>query len=187
MEQRVYLKLRGGIDKLNFQDFAYARHSVRHFSERKLPVRRIQDAVKLAQTAPSACNRQSTRIIYISDREKCKKILEIQGGAKGHSLTDLLLVVSDLSLYRYLSEMDLPYLDGGIFLMNLLYSCTYYGIATCPLVWDDYGDQRISLRKIIPLEENMHVVAVVQIGEFEKGSVCAVSHKRPLKDIFFEA
>lgn len=105
----------GGIDKLNFQDFAYARHSVRQFSERRLPVKRIKDAVKLSQTAPSACNRQSTRIIYISDREKCKKILEIQGGAKGHTLTDLLLAARNLSLYRYLSEMDLPYLDGGIF------------------------------------------------------------------------
>ncbi len=174
------------IDKLNFEDFALARHSVRKFSEDKLSIERIKKAVNLAQTAPSACNRQATKIIYVSDREKCKKILEIQGGAKGHSLTDLLLIVSDLSLYSYLSEMDTPYLDGGIFLMNLLYACTYYGIATCPLIWDDYGEKGCKLRKVISLKQSMHVVAIVQIGEFEEKCVYAISHKRPLDDIFIE-
>lgn len=159
---------------------------MRNFSENQLPFERIKAAVKLAQTAPSACNRQSARVVYIRDREKCKKILDIQGGSKGHSLTNLLLVVSDLSLYRYLSEINTPYLDGGIFLMNLLYACTYYEIATCPLIWDDYSEKGVKLRSLIPLKEQFHVIAIVQIGMFEENSHYAVSLKRRLEDILIE-
>lgn len=165
---------------------AYLRHSVRDFSDRALSIEEVKKAVKLAQTAPSACNRQSSRIIHITDREKCKKILNIQGGAKGHSVTELLLLASDLSLYRFLSEMDTLYLDSDIFLMNLLYSCAYYGIDSCPLIWDDYGAKGIELRKIIPISKNMHVIAVVQIGECRENSVHAISHRRPVEDVFIE-
>lgn len=115
-----------------------------------------------------------------------RKILNIQGGAKGHSITELLLLVSDLSLYRFLSEMDTPYLDSGIFLMNLLYSCTYYGIDTCPLIWDDYGEKGTELRRILPISKNMHVIAVIQIGEHRENSVHAISHRRPVEDVFVE-
>lgn len=175
----------GGGDS-DFQTLAYSRHSVRDFSDKPLSVEKIKKVVKLAQTAPSACNRQSSRIIHVTDREKCEKILNIQGGAKGHSITELLLLVSDLSLYRFLSEMDTPYLDSGIFLMNLLYSCTYYGIDTCPLIWDDYGEKGTELRRILPIGKNMHVIAVIQIGEHRENSVHAISHRRPVEDVFIE-
>ena len=167
----------------DFQTLAYSRHSVRDFSDKPLSVEKIKKAVKLAQTA---CNRQSSRIIHVTDREKCEKILNIQGGAKGHSITELLLLVSDLSLYRFLSEMDTLYLDSGIFLMNLLYSCTYYEIDTCPLIWDDYGEKGTELRRILPIGKNMHVIAVIQIGEHRENSVHAISHRRPVEDVFIE-
>ena len=171
-----------GGENSDFQTLAYSRHSVRDFSDKPLSVEQVKKAVKLAQTAPSACNRQSSRIIHVTDREKCKKILNIQGGAKGHSITELLLLVSDLSLYRFLSEMDTPYLDSGIF----LYSCTYYGIDTCPLIWDDYGEKGTELRRILSIGKNMHVIAVIQIGEHRENCVHAISHRRPVEDVFVE-
>lgn len=91
-----------------------------------------------------------------------------------------------ISLKYSYSPLDTPYLDSGIFLMNLLYSCTYYGIDTCPLIWDDYGEKGTELRRILPIGKNMHVIAVIQIGEHRENSVHAISHRRPVEDVFIE-
>lgn len=171
--------------KMSFEEIAYNRHSIRGFDEKELPTEKVKMAVELAQTGPSACNRQSVRVIHVKDKECCRQILEIQGGAKGHSNSEILLVVSDLSLYRYTSELNIPYLDGGIFLMNLLYSLTYYGIGSCPLIWDDYGDMGVEVRKIINLLPHMHVIAVVQIGYPLKQAKFAISKRRSIDSVYF--
>lgn len=163
---------------LNFEEFAKARHSSRWFDGREIPDELMEDVVKLAQTAPSACNRQSSRVIHIKDREKTKKILEIQGGAKGHSNSDVLLVVSDLSLYRYTSEIHTPYLDGGIFLMNLLYSLQYYKLNACPLIWDEYCRNSELLREIVSIPKGYLVVAIVQAGFAPTDATYAISKRR---------
>lgn len=171
----------------SFDILAKERHSVRSFSDKPLDKSSVKKAVELALTAPSACNRQSTRVIHISNRDLCKKILDIQGGAKGHSVSELLLVVSDFHLYRYISEFSTPYLDGGIFLMNLLYSLTYYNIGTCPLIWNDYSAKGEELRKLISVPKNYHVVAVVQIGEYnENGCNYAISRRKAVEDVLIE-
>jgi Nitroreductase len=166
-------------DGLNFWEFAHARHSIRKFSDKPLPESVLREAVDLAGTAPSACNRQSVKVFHISDRVLSRKILDIQGGARGHSSAELLLLVSDLGLYRYLSEFELPYLDGGIYLMNLLYSLNYYQIGSCPLVWDDYGEQGRQLRELIEIPSGYLVLAIVQCGFYpEDGGYYAVSNRR---------
>lgn len=53
----------------------------------------------------------------------------------------VIVLTSELSLYRHTSEFKTPYLDSGIYLMNLLYALTYYGIGTCPLIWNDDGEK----------------------------------------------
>lgn len=175
------------LSEATFEEMAKGRHSIRSFSEEPLDVEKVKKAIELAQTAPSACNRQSTRVVHIQNRDLCKQILDIQGGAKGHSVSELLLVVSDLHLYRFMSETGTPYLDGGIFLMNLLYALTYYNIGSCPLIWNDYSQRGEDLRKIIKLPQNMHVVAVVQVGNYP-GDGCnyAISRRKPLSEIYFD-
>lgn len=175
-----------GLNELTFEAFAKGRHSIRSFSEKPLNPELVKQAVSLAQTAPSACNRQSSRVVHIQNRDLCKQILDIQGGAKGHSVSEVLLVVSDLHLYRHMSETGTPYLDGGIFLMNLLYALAYYNIGSCPLIWNDYSQRGKDLRKTIKLPENMHVVAVVQIGEYPEGGCnYAISRRKEIADVYF--
>ena len=166
------------VKKYNFEEFAHSRHSSRIFDGRSISDEQLDEVVKLAQTAPSACNRQSAKIMHVKDRELAKKILKIQGGAKGHSDSDVLLLISDLSLYRYSSEMFTPYLDGGIFLMNLLYALHYYGLGACPLIWDDYGSKGVEIRKILDIPKNFHIVAVLQVGFVPENACYALSKRR---------
>lgn len=181
-EPDIYAKYK----QMDFREFAEKRHSIRSFAEVHVSNEMIKDAVILSQTAPSACNRQSARVIHVTDMELCRRILEMQGGAKGHSITEVLLIASDLNLYRYCSERNTPYIDGGIFTMNLIYALTYYGIGTCPLIWDDYGEKGERIRKLVKIPENLHIVAVLQIGLPSEGCCKhAVSSRRPIDDVYF--
>ena len=69
--------------------------------------------------------------------------------------------------------------------MNLIYALTYYGIGTCPLIWDDYGEKGEKLRRIMNIPLNLHVIAVLQIGmPAEEECKYAVSSRRELDTIF---
>lgn len=49
----------------DFQEFAKQRHTVRWFSDENIDKSTIIEVVKLAQTAPSACNKQSIKVYVI--------------------------------------------------------------------------------------------------------------------------
>ena len=151
----------------DFRSFAFNRHSVRSFdSSFSIDNDVFIQAVDLARTAPSACNRQSCRVSLVDDEELAKKILDIQNGNKGFSNAKAcVLVMVDLNCYRYTGEMNTAFVDGGIFLMNLIYSLEYYGINSCPLIWDDYGFRREALDKIINIEHNLLIVGVLAVGK----------------------
>lgn len=166
-----------------FELLAKSRHSLRYFSDEIIDKELLKDSIDLAQTAPSACNRQSNKVIHIADKKLAKKILEIQGGAKGHGDSEILLIASDLSLYRYTSEFSTPYLDGGIYLMNLLYALFANGIYSCPLIWDDYTERGLKIRELLDIPKNYHIVAVIQIGYAPECANYAVSDRRDVSQI----
>ena len=123
---------------MNFYDFAHNRHSFRYFDDSPLQEKDVFDAVKLAQTAPSACNRQSVKVYCVLNKKTCDEVLDIQQGAKGfEGVNGVFVITANVKRYAGVKEYSAPYVDGSIFLMNLLYSLNYYGIATCPLLFDD--------------------------------------------------
>lgn len=118
----------------NFKDFAYSRHSVRWYSDEKIPDEDIINAIRLAQTAPSACNRQGVKIYVVTAKDKKKAVLELQKGNRGfgHLADRILLITTDMSFWKCENRPS-AFLDAGIFTMNLLYALHYYGICACTL------------------------------------------------------
>ena len=177
-------KLLSQIDSMNFEEFAKNRHSVRDFAVDTVDESIIRKAVELAQTAPSACNRQSTRVHYIQNRDICKNVLDLQGGAKGHTVSSVIVLTSELSLYRHTSEFKTPYLDSGIYLMNLLYALTYYGIGTCPLIWNDDGEKAEEIRRFVDIPWSEQIVAIIQVGHYATNECkYAASNRRAVFDV----
>lgn len=177
-------KLLSQIDSMNFEEFAKNRHSVRDFAVGTVDESIIRKAVELAQTAPSACNRQSTRVHYIQNRDICKNVLDLQGGAKGHTVSSVIVLTSELSLYRHTSEFKTPYLDSGIYLMNLLYALTYYGIGTCPLIWNDDGEKAEEIRRFVDIPWSEQIVAIIQVGHYATNECkYAASNRRAVFDV----
>lgn len=150
----------------DFKEFSNSRASVRNFTDEKIPLDTIEKVIDLARNAPSVCNRQPTKVYYLEDKATIDRVLEIQGGLTGYTkeITQLLIVVSDRNYYYTIGERNQLYIDGGIFLMNLLYSLHYYKIAACPANWGHPIEKDKQILKEIPMSASEKVICLVPIG-----------------------
>ncbi|MGF0066304.1 nitroreductase family protein [Lachnospiraceae bacterium SGI.085] len=170
---------------LNFKEFAEARHSVRYFKKDM----QIEDAVfrevlEIARTAPSACNRQSILVKLINEKEIADKILKIQGGTAGFENADnCVLIIADLNSYCYDGELNTAFVDAGIFMMNLIYSLKYFGIESCPLIWDDNSKKRNDLKNIIELTPNLMIAGILAIGYADDKAKVLCSPRKSVDNI----
>ena len=171
-----------------FPRFAFARHTSRHYSEKPLDVKLLRKAVGIAMTTPTACNRQHCRVYCVSDKEKMKQILDIQGGSRGfgHFADKLLIVTANLEDLHVIRERDDLFVNGGMFLMNLCYSLFYYEIAHCILNWSRTPEEDMRFRSIAGIKESETVVAVLTCGvPPNKFDICA-SPRKPESEYFIE-
>ncbi len=171
-----------------FPRFAASRHTVRNYSPDDVPVNEVRKAVALAQTAPSACNRQYCKVYCVSDRRKFPEILELQSGNRGfgHLANKILVVTADLLDITSAVERNDLFTNGGIFLMNLCYSLHYFKIAHCILNWSKELRVDREMHRLLDIPQNEAIIAVLTCGYVPLEFDVALSQRRELKDIFFE-
>lgn len=169
----------------DFDVFANSRKSVRNFTGEKVSLSLIKDAIKLASTAPSVCNRQASRVYLVEDKSKIDQILKIQGGMTGYTdgVSQLLILTNDRKYYYTIGERNQFYIDGGLFLMNLLYALHFYKIAACPANWGKRIDEEENLNQFITLPESEKIICMIPIGvAVDNFSVC-LSKRRDYEEI----
>lgn len=168
----------------DFAEFARSRHSVRWYDSTPVEEERILAAIELAQTAPSACNRQATRVKVISSPDLKKMCCSMQNGNRGFGdkADKWLLITSELGDWSHNYRFD-PYLDAGIFTMNLLYSLHYYGIVACPLNAHLTTSQRDELQKRLGYPESEVPVVFITIGNPVDEFMVPRSRRLNIKDI----
>ena len=168
-----------------FENIAVHRHSLRHFSSVPVSNEDIVKAVTLAQTAPSACNRQPIRIYAVTDPKKIASIMGMHGGIRTMSSPTVIFVVAgDRSLYKGEYERNTVYVDGGIFTMNLLYSLDSFGIASCPAIWGNIPSDDKYLSDIVGIPETQIVINLIVAGYYpDTPYKVAVSAKREIASI----
>ena len=167
-----------------FPAFAASRHVVRHFVG-PVPRRMMEDAISLALTAPSACNRQHVRVHVIDDPAVRDRLFEIQGGARGFGgdADKVVVVTSDLSAVRWGWERHDCYTNGGIFVMNLCYALHYHGIAHCILHWSVSPETDRSAHRLLDIPANEAIVQIVACGMPPDEFDVAASPRRSLGEI----
>lgn len=172
--------------KKNFKEFAQSRKSVRDFTGEKIDLDLIQSVVELANTAPSVCNRQASNVYLVDDKEKIDSILKIQAGFTGYSknVSQLLLLTNDRKYYYTVGERYQFYIDGGLYLMNLLYSLHFYGIGNCPANWGKTINEDKALRKIIDIPISEQIICLVPIGILKDEFRTTLSERRSLNENF---
>ena len=175
-------------DKLTFKNFSFSRSSVRNYSSKNIEVKKILEAVTIAQTSPSACNRQPSRVHIFEDKVIINDILELQNGQRrfGHLANKLVILTTDLNGYRTENERYLNWIDGGIYLMNLVYALHFYKIGACILNWGVNKTKDIKLRNISGIPDNETVIALITCGYYIN-ETCKVANspKREISEVVY--
>lgn len=169
-----------------FDIFSSSRFSLRDFSKTgNIDLKIIEKSVALAQNAPSTCNRQSVRIHIIADKKMLSEVLLLQHGNRGfgNRADKLIIVTSDLQDWHGGNERYGPYLDAGIYTMNLLYSLHFYKVGACALNWYTSIENDIKLRELVGIPDNEIVVVIIACGLLKAEFKIAKSKRRNYKSI----
>lgn len=162
-----------------FPQFAASRRTVRHFGG---PVadETIRAAVELAMTAPSACNRQHSRVHCVRTPALREQLMNVQSGCRGFGADadKFLVVTADLGSERWWAERHDAWVNAGIFLMNLSYSLHWHEVAHCILNWSVEPGRDLALRGILSIPPAEEIVAVVACGAPAEEMDIAASPRR---------
>ena len=169
----------------DFKDFSVSRASVRNFTGERVPIDIIKNVIDLAKHAPSVCNRQPTKVYFVENKDKIDQILKIQGGLTGYTknITQLMVVVTDRNYFYSTGERNQLYVDGGIFVMNLLYSLHYYKVAACPAHWGHDVRKDIELLNVIDIKESEKVICIIPVGIPDEDFKTTLSLRREVGEI----
>lgn len=150
----------------SFDKFAFSRKSTRTYTGEKIDYELIKKAISLSLSAPSVCNRQANTVYLLEDKQKIDEVLKIQGGFNGYEdkVSQLLILTNNRNYYYTVGERNQFYIDGGVFLLNLLYSLHFYKIANCPANWGKMVEDEKALEKIITIPESEKIICLIPIG-----------------------
>lgn len=171
-------------NNLNFSEFAHSRKSTREFTGERVSLTTIQNVIKLSNTAPSVCNRQASSVYLIEDKIKIDQILKIQGGFKGYSqnVNQLLILTNDRKYYYTVGERNQFYIDGGIYLMNLLYALHFYKVGNCPANWAKTHKHESMMSEIISIPYSEQIICVIPIGQLPDNFKTTLSKRREFSE-----
>lgn len=167
-----------------FREFAQSRVSVRNFSEEPVLEKTIYNAVDAAKHAPSVCNRQGWKVHYYSEKTKIIQLLALQNGNKGftENIDKLLIVTSDdRAFVRY--ESNQPFIDGGLFSMNLLLALHASGLGACCLnTCMSYRAER-KVKSLGGIPDHERLIMMIAVGNLKPEYSVAYSNRKETNSI----
>lgn len=165
--------------KLPFKEFSQTRYSVREFGKDKINRNQIEDALKLCERTPSACNRQSWSIYVYETVELKNKMFANQGGCNGfyEDMQYAILICGDQRNYN-LYELYQAYVDGGLYGMNLMYALHSQGLATIPLTMGQKLGDIAKIKELMGLPEYETPVLLIGVGSYKDEYKVAASVRK---------
>lgn len=175
-------------DVENFGKVLFTRHSVRDFQDRGLDRDDIEFAVKCFIEAPTACNRQMCRLIYIMNQEVKEFLDKTIIGTSGFNKRTVryFIVTYDLAAFHYSGERQQGLFNAGLCTMNFINGLHARGIGACCLQWSNKHSEDVRLRNKLGLLESERIAVVVGTGYYLESSKIPCSVRRNLADIYRE-
>ena len=172
-------------DSETAQRFMLSRHSVRQFDGRPVSEDVIRQAVRIAQQAPSVCNRQSARVFVSNQRARMDEMLRLQNGNRGFGdrLGAVIVVASDMRAFTSLGERNQCWVDGGIFAMSLALALHSLHVGACMLNWSVEPGRDRALRRCLGIDDNYAIITMMGAGYPPDNLVVAASPRRRTESI----
>ncbi|MEP4077639.1 nitroreductase family protein [Haloferula sp.] len=150
-----------------FADFCRSRKSCREFiADRKISKEVLDQAVDIAKSTPSVCNRQSWKVHSYHDRDRIDSLLAFQNGNRGfgHLAPCLLVVTVDLQTFDGPIERNQPWIDGGMFSMTLLFGLHHLKVGAVPLNWCVGSSTDLNFRAKAGIPDSEAIIMLVAAG-----------------------
>ena len=143
-----------------FTQIANSRHSVRNYISKPIPEKIFEHIAQIANTAPSACNRQPCHMHVVTNRDLIDNIFSLGVGCNGfgHLAPAVIIVTHDLECRDDITERMQIGVDTGFFGMNILYALHEKGIGACVLNWDNKREFDYKLRALVPTIKDSETV-----------------------------
>lgn len=173
-----------GARSYSYSEFIESRYSCRNFADKPVELSEVEDAVRIAQAAPSQCNRQSTRLYCYSSKDKIRTLLSLQGGSRGFAedVPCLLVVTNELSAWTGNNERNQCYVDGALFAMCLLLAFHSKQIGACSLNFAKTNSQERRFRKLAGVPAGERIIMLIAVGyQSSEKTVAARSVRAPLE------
>jgi nitroreductase len=158
-----------------------SRRSVRNFSTEIVPAAEIEDAVRVAWSSPSVCNRQPWAIALVQSPEVVRALLGLQAGNRGfeQTITTLLVVLADTKAFVEDYEIFEPFVDAGMFSCALVNALHARNIGSCCL--NLCVSHRVAERivKVLDVQDHLFPVMMIACGYAERGAKVAMSTRGP--------
>ncbi len=130
------------------------RRSVRKFNGKKIHREDILSIIEAGSWAPTGCNNQELRFLILDEEEDLKEIMKFKPFFKG--VSTVVLIFCDMSLpmsykryHEYKYERNLPYVDTGLALANMVLYAKRCGIDSCIFNLSKYHERRNEDKTII--------------------------------------
>lgn len=135
------------------------RRSIRKYSAEIIPDEDIKAIIEAGMWAPTACNKQDYRFIYISDHENVMKLFNL---GSAHFLRQcnqaiLVLYYNQIDNCEYHDDV----LSAGMVIQNMLLKATELKIATCTIA---NLPSKNKLRKKYKIPYYYDPIALVSLG-----------------------
>lgn len=162
-----------------FDKVALSRHSVRAFNPERIPSRSIiSDAIRIAISAPSVCNRQTWRV-HFYEGNAAQEVLALQNGNRGfgHLIPTVAVITIDMRYFSGGGERYQPWIEGGIFSMNFMLALHARGIATVALNWSRLTRDDLKMHVVANIPAHERVVMLIGMGYTREGHAVPYSQR----------
>lgn len=167
------------------EDFFASRHSVRDYQQRDVPDEEIMEAIRAAQWAPSACNRQAVRAYVLTSEKLCHLYDGNLSGIGGfaENANKFILITGKLSAYS-MGEYNQHIVSAGIFSSYLLLALHSKGIGACMVQRSLHcSKQWKKIAKSCGIPKDELLVLMISVGYLKDEYSVPVSKRFPTENI----
>ena len=183
---KLYIPEFNSMAEKTYEELFLSRHSVRDYQTRKIDMADVQFALKCFIEAPTACNRQMCRVIYISDPSTKALLDSVTIGLSGFNKKNVqyFVITYDLAAFVYSGERQQGLFNAGLCTMNFINGLHAKGIGSCCLQWSNKYEQDTIVRKRLKLRDSERIAIVIGAGYYLDQNNIPCSVRRKAADIF---
>jgi nitroreductase len=165
------------------EDLAHFRRSVRWFSDKPVPREALDRAIRVAMESPSACNRQPFRYEFFDTRELVNKVGSIPKGTPGwlHQIPCFVVIIGKFDAFRFERDRHVPYIDGCLSAMGLIYALEVQGISSCCVNFPDFPETERRMAEVLKLPPWERAIMCLAVGYPDMDERVLFSQKFPLE------